>query len=356
LKNIGVILVAGKGERFAQDFPKQFSKLAGRRVVEYTLDVFEKSEDIDFILVVSNDLYEDLIWEIIQENKYKKIMKVISGGSSRFESTLYAIKALDNCSENDNIVFHDGVRPFVTNEIIKRCIKALKKYNAIDTAIDSSDTVIEVDSNNFIKNIPDRSFMKRGQTPQAFKYGTIKQAYEKALQEKRYNFTCDCGVVLSMLDEKVYVVYGDEKNIKITYPIDLYIAEKFIQMGVGGIDTDNVNLNDLKNKNMLIVGSSSGIGKEIFDLARNYGANVTGVTRKENVDISNKNSIEKFLKKQNKIFDIVIVTAGVLIKKPFNLLASLTRASTAKNIIMYRLPDCITEHGLHDQRQCDRTL
>ena len=320
MKNIAIILAGGKGERFKNSVPKQFSKLAGRKVIEYTLDVFENNSIIDEILIVINPLLEDEMWEIVKKN-YKKVSKIIKGGRSRFESTFYAIKSLeDKLTDNDNILIHDGVRPFVNDRIIYDCINALKNYNAVDTAIDSSDTIIKVNDLNIIEEIPNRKFLKRGQTPQAFKYGVLKKAYYKAIEYNIKEFTCDCSVVHNLLKEKIYVIKGDEKNIKITYPIDLYVAEKFIQMGITDKKEIENSLVNLKGKDILVFGSSSGIGKEIKTLAEEYQANVIGVSRKGGVDISDRNSLKKFLKKTNKDFDIVIISAGILVKKPFDLL------------------------------------
>ncbi len=321
MKNIGIILAGGKGERFETEIPKQFAKLAGKRVIEYTIDVFEKNKLIDEIIIVINPLLENEMWQIVRKNNYKKVGKIIYGGKSRFESTLFALKALENVKENDNLIIHDGVRPFVTDRIIIDCISYLNKYNAIDTAIDATDTIIEINKDWTIKNIPNREFLKRGQTPQAFKYKTLKKAYDLALEKKIYNFTCDCGVVKKMLNENIFVVRGDEKNIKITYPIDLYIAEKFIQMGIEDVNLDEIQLELLKDKNILIFGASSGIGKEIVNIAKRYEANVIGVSRKQGVDITDVNSLKKFLQDLNLDLDIVVVTAGELIKKPLDLLS-----------------------------------
>jgi len=319
MKNIAIILAAGKGERFKETSPKQFAKLAGKKVIEYVIEIFEKNKMIDDIIIVSNPNYVDYMWDIIKLNKFEKVKKIVNGGTSRFESTYHGLKALEGYEDNDNILIHDGVRPFVNDEIIDRCIAALKHYSVVDTAIDSSDTIIEIDENSFIRNIPKRYYMKRGQTPQAFKLGVIKKAYQNAILQNKTDFTCDCSVCYTILNEKIYVVKGDEKNIKITYPVDLYIAEKFIQMGIGGYEMDDIDLNNLKNKNIIIFGHSSGIGKEIDRLARFYGANVFGGSRVSGVDISYKENIKSFLEKVSAI-DIAIITAGILVKKPFELL------------------------------------
>ena len=321
MKTIAVILSGGVGERFGSSIPKQFIKLAGRSIIEYTIEKFNNNYLIDEIIIVSKKEYEEKIWEIVKKNNFNKIKKIIQGGIDRFGSTLSAIIALQNYDENTKVLFHDAVRPLVDEETIINTIKALDEFNVVDTAIDATDTIIEIDENWIIKNIPNRTFMKRGVTPQGFKLGILKRAYEIALNENKINFTCDCSVVTHILpNEKIKVVKSDIKNIKITYPIDLHIAEKYIQMS-SEYSLDHIDLNNLKNKNIIIFGNSRGIGKKIEILAKEYGANVVGCSRKSGVDISNINKVKKFLEKQNFDIDVVINTAAILIKRQLEFLS-----------------------------------
>jgi 2-C-methyl-D-erythritol 4-phosphate cytidylyltransferase len=313
-KVIAVILAGGKGERFENNTPKQFIKLAGKPVIEYTIEAFNNHTLIDEIIIVSKIGYEDKLWEIVKNNNFNKVKKILIGGKERFDSTYVALKSLEDEDENTKILFHDAVRPLVDKETIDNVIKALDDYDAVDTAIDATDTIIEIDDNFIIKNIPNRKYMKRGQTPQGFRLKTIKNAYKKAIEENKRNFTCDCGVVHKMLDIPIKVVKSTIKNIKITYPIDLYIAEKYIQMGIE-YDLENINLELLKDKNIVVFGNSSGIGKEIEKIAKQYGANVYGASRRTGIDIRDKDNIETFLSNIKDI-DIIINTAAILIKKP----------------------------------------
>jgi len=318
-KNIAIILAGGKGERFGNPTPKQFIKLAGKSIIEYTIKAFESHDLIDSIIIVSREGYVDKIWEIAQNNDIKKIDKVITGGESRFDSTLAAINALHDQDDTTKILLHDAVRPLIDEETITKTLQALDSYNAVDTAIDATDTIIEVDENAHITNIPDRNYMKRGQTPQGFRLGTLKKAYSLAISQNKKNFTCDCGVVKNILpNEKIYVVKSNEKNLKITRKIDLFIAEKYIQMGADLIFKET-SLRNLKGKKIVVFGSSSGIGKEIMEIAKEYGAQVFGASRKNGVDITNKNQVFDFLQSIDGDIDIVINTAAILIRKPFEL-------------------------------------
>jgi 2-C-methyl-D-erythritol 4-phosphate cytidylyltransferase len=319
MKKIAIILSGGKGERFENSLPKQFVKLAGKSVIEYTIDVFNRHKDIDEIIIVSKEDYIEKTWEIVKKNSFFKVEKIISGGIDRFGSTHSAIKALVSEGEDTKVLFHDAVRPLVDEYTITKCLEALDDYNAIDTAIDATDTIIEIDNDACIVNIPNRAFMKRGQTPQGFRLGTIRLAYQKAIDKNKRTFTCDCGVVKEMLpDTKIKVVKSSEKNIKITYPIDLHIAEKYIQMGTE-YQLDEISLENLKDKNIIIFGNSSGIGAEIEAIAKEYGATVYGCSRSSGVDISKREDIIAFLKDKKDI-NIVINTASILIKKPLEFL------------------------------------
>jgi len=319
LKNIVVILSGGKGERFNNSTPKQFIKLAGKSIIEYTIDIFNRHKEIDEIIIVSKEDYIDKTWEIVKNNSFFKVNKVIVGGIDRFGSTYSALTVLQDEKEDSKILFHDAVRPLLNEQTISSCLDELEKYEAIDTAIDATDTIIEINKNGCIKNIPNRAIMKRGQTPQGFRLKTIRKAYEKAINLNQRTFTCDCGVVNKMLPKlEIKVVTASEKNIKVTYPIDLHIAEKYIQMGIE-YTLDDIELSGLKDKKVIIFGNSSGIGAKIEEIALAYGAKVYGVSRKGGVDIGKRENIKQFLKNKQNI-DIVINTASVLVKKPLEFL------------------------------------
>lgn len=324
-KNIAVILSGGSGSRFGGALPKQFTKLAGKAVIEYTIDVFEQSEFVDEILIVAQAAHIERTLDLIKNNKWKKVSRVISGGDERFDSTYSALTALKNSESDCKVLFHDAVRPLVTQQIIKDCIETLDNFDAIDVVIPSADTIVEVYDDGCISNIPNRSVMRRGQTPQGFKLGVIQDAYKRAIEEGRKQFTCDCGVVRAMLPHvRVATVAGDDRNIKVTYPMDLFIAEKFLQAGNESAFMSHDDLGFLHDKVIVIFGGTSGIGLEINNLALLNGAKVEVASRSHNgIDITKLGSVKEFLKavndKQGKI-DYIINTAGLLIKKPIDLL------------------------------------
>ena len=158
MRNIAVILASGTGSRFGSKVPKQFVKLAGKPVIQYTIEVFQSAPDIDEIIIVTCDDYIDLVSELVMVNNLSKVTKVISGGKERYESSWSALHAItdDEC----NVIFHDAVRPFVSQRIIADCVDALNDHKAVDVAVGAIDTIIKVKNNN-VMAIPDRRFLRR---------------------------------------------------------------------------------------------------------------------------------------------------------------------------------------------------
>jgi len=317
-KNIAIILAGGRGVRFSNEIPKQFVRIAGRRIIEYTIEKFEKNKNIDEIFIVVNPLYCDLLNKIINDNHYKKITKILKGGKTRQESSWIGISACDG-QKTDKVLIHDAVRPFVSERIINAVINNLDKYVAVDVAIFSADTIIKVNNDRIITDIPKRSSLMRGQTPQGFQYDTIKKAHILANRNKDFSFSEDCAIVLKYRLGKVFVVEGEEKNMKITHPLDISLADKLFQLGSINIDIkEGFDFQILKRKNILIFGHSSGIGKAIYNICKENNANVVGFSLSNGVDIHDfslvKEKINEFVAKNGKI-DILVSTVGVLQRK-----------------------------------------
>lgn len=229
MKNIAIILASGTGERFGENVPKQFYQFEGKTLLEHAIDAFEKNKNIDEIILVTNPKFRDLAENILNKNDYKKITKVLNGGKTRVESSYIGTS---EAPEEANVLIHDAVRAFVTQKIIDDNIEALKKHEAVGTAIESVDTIIQVDENNVITSIPPRKFLKRVQTPQSFRANLIKKAHELALKDENASFTDDCGLILRYNLAPIHIVDGDEINLKITQKNDLKIIENLLDRGV----------------------------------------------------------------------------------------------------------------------------
>lgn len=225
MKNIAIILASGTGERFGEKIPKQFYKFEGKTILEHSIDAFEKNKNIDEIILVTNPKFRDLAEEILKNNDYKKVTKLLNGGKTRVESSYVGTS---EAPEESNVLIHDAVRAFVTQKIIDDNIEALKKYEAVGTAIDTVDTIIQVDKNNVITAIPPRKFLKRVQTPQSFRANLIKKAHEMALKDEDANFTDDCGLILRYNLAPIHIVDGDELNVKITHKNDLNVIKNML--------------------------------------------------------------------------------------------------------------------------------
>ena len=317
-KNIAIILAGGVGSRLGLSTPKQFFKVAGKMVVEHTIDTFESNPHIDEIAIVSNPFYISDFESIIIKNGWKKVKKILKGGKERYHSSLSAIKAYEGADVN--LIFHDAVRPLVSQRILNDVINALLEYDAIDVAMPATDTIIEV-KGDFINNIPDRSKLQRGQTPQAFKIETIAKAYEIALKDENFKVTDDCGVVVKYLPEvPVYVVTGEESNMKLTYKEDTYLLDKFFQLRKSELNDTPLNENILKGKVAVIFGGSYGIGENIAQLLKEKNVEVHCFSRSLNsIDVGKKEDVDKALKsvfEKSKRIDYVITTAGLLNKEP----------------------------------------
>ena len=141
--NIAVILAGGTGSRLGAGIPKQFFKIAGKTVIEHTVEVFENNSQIDEIAIVINEYYVTTIEEMILNNHWKKVRKILKGGQERYHSSLAAIEAY-SAHPDDKLIFHDSVRPLVNQRILNDTLKALKHYDAVDVAIPTADTIIQV--------------------------------------------------------------------------------------------------------------------------------------------------------------------------------------------------------------------
>jgi len=206
--------MAGQGKRFSHTSPKQFQLLAGKKIYLWTLEQFSTSNLFEEIILVCE---ASLISEIQAE--VGPSHRVIAGGATRQESSYEGILA---CGPNTEIVvIHDAVRPFVSHRILQDNVNGARKFGAVDTCIPSHDTLVHCKDGKTIAEIPKRSEYLRGQTPQSFAYTTILSAHKQA---KTSDATDDCRLVLDQ-NVPIHLVEGEERNMKITTPLDLTIAE-----------------------------------------------------------------------------------------------------------------------------------
>jgi 2-C-methyl-D-erythritol 4-phosphate cytidylyltransferase len=223
-----IILAAGKSERMLDTtVPKQFIKLKNKPILAYTLEVFQQCDRVNGIVLVTNQERQEYCkTEIVKRFGFSKVEKIVVGGETRQESSYNGVKALEN-EKVDIAVIHDAARPFVTKDIILESIEAAEKYGASDVCVNATDTIVK-SRDTSIEEIPDRSRLWYGQTPQAFRYELILEAHEKARKDSFLKATDDATLVLR-IGHKVKIVKGSYENIKITSQIDLKIAEKILE-------------------------------------------------------------------------------------------------------------------------------
>lgn len=322
MKNIGVILAGGVGSRLGLDLPKQFFKVAGKTVLEHTLTTFQKNRNIDEIAIVSLAAYIPRIEDSVNENGFSKVKKILAGGAERYLSSWTAIKAYEDLGDC-NLIFHDAVRPLVSDRIIDEVIATLQgPYRAIDVAVPATDTIIAVDTDkNEISSIPNRAKLMRGQTPQGFRLSLIREAYLMAFNDPDFKSTDDCGVVKKYLpQEPIYIVRGEEANMKLTYKEDLYLLDKLFQLRSSEMKNQHSGNPDvLRGKVLVVFGGSYGIGESVLALAARYGMKAFSFSRSSGVDICCREQVAAALKRvaaEAGAIDYIINTAAILKKEP----------------------------------------
>ena len=218
-----VILAAGSGTRFGADHPKQLAQVSGKTLLEYSLGTFNQHPKIKGITVVSSKNYLDVIREI-SLSKFNKVHSVIVGGETRSESSFLGLQEIKE-NNNPKVLIHDSARPFVSVDIITRCIDALDSFDAVSATVPSSDTLFEVNDKNVV-SIPNRASIVNAQTPQGFRLDTILGAYQKFNNKQSVIATDDCGIVSMFSPEtSIGIVEGSQTNIKVTFPSDLAYAQ-----------------------------------------------------------------------------------------------------------------------------------
>lgn len=238
-----IVLAAGRGSRMKSDVPKQYMLLGDRPVIWYALHAIEESAVIDDCIVVTGTEVSDIKYmsgEIVARYGFRKVDTIVAGGAERYDSVYQALKVIADedmaVPNKDGYIFiHDGVRPFLTEEILRRCYEAVEKYHACVAGMPVKDTIKLADGEGYAAQTPDRSRLWQIQTPQVFDTPLIISSYEKLMREKEnlrregIAVTDDAMTVERFTGQKVKLVEGSYENIKITTPEDLRIAEALIQ-------------------------------------------------------------------------------------------------------------------------------
>lgn len=236
--NFGVVLAGGIGSRMGADKPKQFLEIGGKPIIVHTVEKFALYGEFEKVIVLTPEEWIEHTKDILEKHldNMDKVA-VIQGGAVRNETIMNSIRFIEeNYGLDDDtiIVTHDAVRPFLTYRIMDENIAAALKYGACDTVVPATDTIVESQDNQAISDIPDRSKLYQGQTPQSFRAKELKETYEALTDEEKDILTDACKIYV-MKDKPVYLVKGESFNIKVTYPYDLTVAETLLKGGIKSV-------------------------------------------------------------------------------------------------------------------------
>ncbi|MDD6328779.1 MAG: 2-C-methyl-D-erythritol 4-phosphate cytidylyltransferase [Eubacteriales bacterium] len=228
---VAIVLAAGSGSRMQSRVAKQYMKLHNKEVLFYSLDAFNRHPMIDAIVVVARESEIDFCQkEIVSHYGFEKVVSVCAGGMERYLSVYNGLKVLASHTDNEIVIVHDGARPFVTANMIDDVIVAAKEYGACAVGVPAKDTIKIVDEASFGIDTPDRNFVYQIQTPQAFSFDVLMDAYEAMFateNDGKYKITDDTMLVEQYKGVRSKIVLGSFENIKITTPEDMEIAEIF---------------------------------------------------------------------------------------------------------------------------------
>ena len=225
-KYAAIVLAAGSGKRMNSQVHKQYLIIQDRPVLYYSLKEFEDSAVDEIVLVVGKGEEEFCRREIVDKYGISKVKAIVEGGKERYHSVFEGLK---QTSDADYVLIHDGARPFVNQDIIRRCMQEVQKYQACVVGMPVKDTIKIADEEGYAKQTPDRKNVWMIQTPQTFSYALIYEAYEEMLKTEDTAITDDAMVLERNKGKKSKLIEGSYRNIKITTPEDLLIANVYLQ-------------------------------------------------------------------------------------------------------------------------------
>lgn len=230
----GVILAGGIGSRMGNvEKPKQYLTIHDKPIIIYTLEKFYTNPHLEKVIVLCPNAWINHTKNLVRRylGGTDRIV-VLEGGATRNETIMNSVAYIEKnygLDEDTIIVTHDSVRPFVTHRIIEENIRFAKEFDACDTVVPATDTIVESTDGKIISAIPDRRKMYQGQTPQSFKALKLKTIYESLTREEKEILT-DAAKIFVLKGQRVHLVEGETFNIKITYPYDLQVAKSLLEV------------------------------------------------------------------------------------------------------------------------------
>lgn len=219
-----IVLAAGQGKRMKAGKNKQFIELEGKPVIIHTLSVFEADPWCSEIKLVINEREKDIFKELLTQYPMLKVKEMIIGGEERQDSVYNGLTSLQSA---EIVLVHDGARPFISQEVIHDLVEVASKNGAAIVGVPVKDTIKRVSNAGVVVQTVERSSLWSIQTPQAFRYGILKEAHDKAKTEN-YLGTDEASLV-ERINVPVHIVRGEYENFKLTTPEDLILAKAFLQ-------------------------------------------------------------------------------------------------------------------------------
>ena len=221
--NIAVIFAGGVGKRMhTKDLPKQFLEVYGKPVIIHTLEKFDSHPDIDAIVIACVKEWIPYLNNLIGEYHLQKVKSVVCGGETGQESIYNGLMAAQAIAyEKAVVLIHDGVRPFITDELISENIASVVRYGSAITTSKVTETILVVDDDTGIENVPDRANSRLAKAPQSFYLDEIISAHKKAKVEGINDFIDSC-TLMQHYGYKLHLVDGPVENIKVTTPQDIF--------------------------------------------------------------------------------------------------------------------------------------
>ena len=332
--NIAIVFAGGSGKRMkTHGLPKQFLKVEGKPIIIKTLENFEKNPNIDKIYISCKEDWIDYLKEEIENYHISKVAKVVLGGESGQDSIYNGLKAASEENPKDSIVLiHDGVRPFITQELINNNIEDVKKYGSSITSTPCYETAIISEDGENVEEVPNRDIMYTAQAPQCFYLGKIVEVHEKVRKtESKYDGIVDSCNLMRKNGYDVHITIGNRNNIKVTTPTDYYVVQALykyekdeeksqkelnpvIEKDIEDILNNKINFKKLENSTVLITGASGMIGSYLmYTLAalndlQSYNIKIVALVR-------DKNKIPMYLKGRP---DIIVLEQDVCERIMFN--------------------------------------
>ena len=229
--NIAIIFAGGSGVRMGAGVPKQFLEVNGRPILVHTIQIFQYHDMIDKIYLAVKEEFIPYVKELKEEYRLSKVAGVVAGGETAQDSIYNALKMAESENEDDSIVLiHDGVRPFISYDVITDNINSVKQYGNAITCTSCYETIMVSKDGKIVDSVPNRNETYSAQAPQSFYLKDIIAAHDVVrARETRYENMVDACTITRSQGIKAHIVIGNRGNIKVTTPEDVYMFRALLQ-------------------------------------------------------------------------------------------------------------------------------